>query len=164
MAGRLNNTNLLYPPFAQKLIKAVQNARNAGIPVEIFETYRTIERQRHLYAKGRTSAGPKRTNARPGRSWHNYGIAADIVMRDENGYNWDKTNLYVSAAKYFEAQGLYWSGRNQRFVELVHYQLPCSFSIYEVESKRKEKGLMPIWIDLNQRYGEATCLKYLPLS
>ena len=40
---------------------------------------RTMSEQADLYAKGRTTRGPKVTNAPPGSSAHNYGLAADCA-------------------------------------------------------------------------------------
>ncbi|GAG18820.1 unnamed protein product, partial [marine sediment metagenome] len=47
--------------------------------VLITDTLRTNARQAELYAKGRETKGPKVTNARPGQSFHNYGVAWDAV-------------------------------------------------------------------------------------
>ena len=60
-----------------------------GAPVLVYETLRDEDRQAELYAKGRTTAGKIVTNARPGWSWHQYGMAVDAVpyeyfFRDDN--------------------------------------------------------------------------------
>lgn len=147
---RLDSLNLLYPPFAKKLKTAVLNAKAAGIPVEVFETFRSLQRQDTLYAKGRTTAGPIRTYKEAGFSWHHYGIAADIVMRLEGRYNWNETHLYHDAALYFEEQGLYWLGRTG--FELVHYQLPVDFSISEAKEIFEKQSILKFWSLLNNRY------------
>jgi peptidoglycan L-alanyl-D-glutamate endopeptidase CwlK len=51
-------------------------------------TFRSIEEQNEIYAQGRTKPGNIVTNAKGGRSYHNYGLAFDIVMlldKDGNG-------------------------------------------------------------------------------
>lgn len=53
----------------------------------LFEAFRTPQRQRELYAQGRTRRGPIVTDAPPWRSYHQYGLAADIVLSDGHG-NW----------------------------------------------------------------------------
>lgn len=49
-------------------------------------TLRTIAEQNKLYAQGRTAPGKVVTNAKGGLSYHNYGLAIDIVLIvDTNG-------------------------------------------------------------------------------
>jgi len=49
-------------------------------------TLRTFAEQDALYAKGRTEAGKIVTNAKGGMSYHNYGLAIDIVLlKDKDG-------------------------------------------------------------------------------
>ena len=49
-------------------------------------TLRTIKEQNDLYAQGRTKPGKIVTNAKGGQSYHNYGLAIDIVLLvDKNG-------------------------------------------------------------------------------
>ena len=49
-------------------------------------TLRTFAEQAEIFAQGRTKPGKIVTNARPGLSAHNYGLAVDIVLIiDKNG-------------------------------------------------------------------------------
>ena len=50
---------------------------------------RTMEEQAALYAKGRTSKGKIVTKARPGESYHNYGLAFDWVPLKRTAKNAD---------------------------------------------------------------------------
>ncbi len=147
---REDSVNLLYPPFAEKVRRAIINAKANKIPVEVFETFRSWERQNHLYAKGRTAAGPIRTNRTGGWSWHNYGIAVDIVMRVDNRYNWDELHLYKDVSVFFEEQGLAWAGRSG--FELVHYELPCEFFVRDALNIVKEHSILNFWSRLNNQY------------
>lgn len=159
---RTSTLNLLYPPFLIRLVKGIKSAQRAGIPCRLFETMRTHDRQAHLYSKGRTSPGPIRTKARPGRSWHNYGIAGDIAMYIDGKWSWDNERLFVEAAPHFEKYGLQWYGRNKNFIELVHYQLPQELNIYEAEAiYRKRKNLLDVWQEFNKRYGDKDLMKWL---
>ena len=51
----------------------------AGIPLTVTFTYRSPATQAALYAQGRTTPGRVVTNARAGESFHNYGLAFDVV-------------------------------------------------------------------------------------
>ena len=48
---------------------------------------RTIDYQNELYAQGRTKPGKKVTNARGGKSYHNYGLAFDFAILYDNDGN-----------------------------------------------------------------------------
>ena len=52
-------------------------------------TLRTFKEQDDLYAIGRTKPGAKVTNAKGGYSFHNYGLALDIVLIDGASASWD---------------------------------------------------------------------------
>jgi peptidoglycan L-alanyl-D-glutamate endopeptidase CwlK len=156
---RETSLNLLYPPFLYRLLKGVKAARAAGIPLHVFESYRSPARQQWLYEQGRSREGRIVTRARAGRSWHNYGIATDLVLVIDGKWTWEHEDLYVRAAPYLEACGLQWQGRSKKFVELVHYQLPVEISIYEVEAIYKTDGLLGVWQKFNDRYGDGELWK-----
>jgi len=46
---------------------------------------RTMSEQQRLYDQGRTVAGKVVTNAKPGQSAHNFGLAADLAPLQESG-------------------------------------------------------------------------------
>jgi peptidoglycan LD-endopeptidase CwlK len=72
----------LHPDARHAVAQFINSAQEQGYYLRVQETYRTIQRQNELYAKGRTT--PKRgstvTNARgnPKSSKHQYGIAIDV--------------------------------------------------------------------------------------
>ena len=89
MAGGTLLLSGLWPPFATAVQYYLSAADYYGIPVTIVSGYRSMEEQRQLYAKGRTAAeianhthlrGARGsvTDAWPGSSAHNYGLAVDI--------------------------------------------------------------------------------------
>ena len=46
----------------------------------VTSAYRSSAEQDKLYAQGRTTPGPRVTNARGGQSAHNFGLAIDVVL------------------------------------------------------------------------------------
>ncbi|NHM20311.1 M15 family metallopeptidase [Tritonibacter mobilis] len=74
--------------LGQQIVKAMEDA---GYPAKILYCYRSPEKQRELYSKGRTSAGPKVTNARPWDSAHQYYEAVDII---HPSLGWNVTEEY----------------------------------------------------------------------
>lgn len=97
---------------------AAQNA----VEVKIICGTRTYQEQDELYAKGRTTKGPKVTNARAGYSFHNFGVAYDIGIFDNGKYltsdkMYDKLN-----AECGEPVDFYWGGNFKSLHDAPHYQ------------------------------------------
>lgn len=75
----------LHDAFAARLDNLMQRLHEKNLPFDVFEMYRTPARQAYLYSKGRFGPFASKnivTRARPWGSFHNYGLAADIVIRD----------------------------------------------------------------------------------
>lgn len=69
----------LQPAFSKRCRAWLDECRAAGLNLYVYEGRRSCERQRELYAQGRTQPGRKVTNAGPGQSMHQYGLAIDFV-------------------------------------------------------------------------------------
>lgn len=82
----------LHPIFRKALTdELIPALRDAGLQLHIFESFRTPFRQADLYASGRVTPGPKRTNAQPWRSFHQYGMAVDFVFKTPEGaWTWEE--------------------------------------------------------------------------
>lgn len=111
--------------------------------------YRTIEEQNDLYAIGRTKEGSIVTNAKGGTSFHNYGLAIDLVEVIGNGVNWkfDMSKLAPIAEKY----GLSWGGNWTHLVDRPHFEYKNGFQencsdllLLVKEGKVDEKGYVLI--------------------
>lgn len=146
---RVSSTTLLYPSFKNKLLEGLNRANEAGIPLRLFETYREPKRQEVLYAKGRTTPGKIITNAKPLRSYHQYGLAADLVLWEDGAWSWSKEHLYRKAGPIFEKLGLVWLGRNTS--DLVHYQLDLPLGLDQLEDLYKAKGFEGVWLYLESQ-------------
>ncbi|AFZ66972.1 M15 family metallopeptidase [Deinococcus peraridilitoris] len=86
------NRNLddLNPLFRAPLERWLAAAKKAGFTVLVYETFRTLERQRYLYACGRTVAPIGRILTYTLDSAHRYGMACDLVPLHSNGTaNWN---------------------------------------------------------------------------
>lgn len=69
----------LHPKVRAMAEKLLADAEEAGIPLKVTFTLRSMETQAALYAQGRTKPGKNVTNARAGYSFHNFGLALDVV-------------------------------------------------------------------------------------
>ena len=121
----VNSRNLqdLLEPARRRVEAFLAAARAQGIDLLVTSTYRDFESQQALYDQGRTAPGKIVTNAKPGRSWHNYGLAVDVVPLRNGKPVWDaKDPVWETVGKLGEAAGLEWAGRWTRFRELPHFQ------------------------------------------
>ncbi len=80
---------LLDPDFRPHAERLIARFELVGFPFHVFETYRSNQRQAQLYAKGRSTPGPKVTRVIPGHSAHNHGMAIDLVPKVEGRWTWD---------------------------------------------------------------------------
>ncbi len=79
----------LHPVFRDKVVKLQELLSEENLPFRVFEGYRTPERQRYLYSKGRTRSGSVVTYANAWQSFHQYGVAADFVLYGDGNWSWD---------------------------------------------------------------------------
>ena len=79
-----NDLALLDPTFRVKVEKTIADAKEAGLPVEIYETGRIDIRQRYLFEKGYSKISTV--------GMHGYGGATDIVFIKHGEPTWDEPN------------------------------------------------------------------------
>lgn len=106
----------LHPQFAVRVRILLGILEPLGVLVLITQGRRTFQEQAALYAQGRTVPGPVVTNARAGLSFHQYGLAIDVVdvgaSGDERGYDpsdYAATN-YPRIADEGRKLGMEWGG------------------------------------------------------
>jgi peptidoglycan L-alanyl-D-glutamate endopeptidase CwlK len=114
-------------------------------------TLRTFAEQDALYAQGRTKPGVIVTKAKGGQSYHNYGLAIDIVLlvdKDGNGtfetaswdtksdFDGDKKSDWQEVVAIFKRYGWEWGG-DWRFVDAPHFQKTFGKSIMELQQLHK---------------------------
>lgn len=109
-----SDIDILHPQFAFQILQLFINAHKKGHKICVFETYRSQERQLDLFNKGRTKL---RNNG-----MHHFGIAADVVFRNEKNYpiwqgNWEEIGTIGKEL------GLFWGGDWESFRDYPHYQL-----------------------------------------
>ena len=72
--------DLIEPEFRLKVLDLVAACLARGYSYHATRGYDTYGAQMALWAKGRTTSGPRVTNAKGGQSAHNFGIAIDFVL------------------------------------------------------------------------------------
>ena len=85
----IQRVDLLHPKAKANFRKFIEDAESIlNIKLRVTQGLRTFPEQQALYNQGRTSPGKKVTNAKPGQSYHNYGLAIDVVRMDGDKPDW----------------------------------------------------------------------------
>jgi peptidoglycan LD-endopeptidase CwlK len=155
---------LLYPDLAVRARRVfIDVERLLGVKLRVTETLRSFEKQAALYAKGRTEPGPIVTNARPGYSFHAYGLAFDTCFDGADPYlekfGRDVAKLHWSEfGRIAEAHGLVWGGNFKAIPDRPHCQLTYGLSINECTELYRQGGVPAVWkwIDGHVGYDSST--------
>lgn len=87
---RIATTSELHPEFLVPLLALLDDLRGSGIPLRLYETARTPFRQRELYQQGRSRPGQVVTRADAWQSFHQFGMAADLVFSIDGRWTWEE--------------------------------------------------------------------------
>jgi len=117
-ANRVQDADLLEPNFRSLVDAVVADAAALGIPLMIFETYRSQARQSQLFQQQATRL--KRVGV------HHYGLAVDLVKLIDGAPSWKGDFAFLGriAARH----GLIWGGnwgnphKKPSFYDGVHLQ------------------------------------------
>jgi peptidoglycan L-alanyl-D-glutamate endopeptidase CwlK len=117
-----------------------------GIKVEVISGLRSWAAQAALYAQGRTKPGRIVTKARPGSSWHNYGLAIDLGLFS-NGVYIDEVDPQRADRRYQELgaianqMGIEWAGNWKSFPEGPHFQTTFGLTLAAAKEKLQAVNL-----------------------
>lgn len=144
----LSETRLgpLHPVLADRGRTMLARCAQSGLALLVTQGLRTWAEQDALYAQGRTAPGKIVTHARGGESYHNFGLAFDILVLDAMGKaDWDpKHPGWSQAAGVGKAVGLEWGGDWLTVRDQPHFQYTGGLTL---ESCRQlyPQGLGAIW-------------------
>lgn len=133
----LNDLHPLVKAMAQDLIA---KCKAQGIDLIVTQTLRDTEYQNHLYAQGRTRAGNIITNSPGGSSYHNYGLAFDVLPLKNGKADWSSPHWQKIGA-IGKTVGLTWGGGFTKLKDRPHFQYTFGLSIADLKAgKRPAKG------------------------
>lgn len=144
---RINEPKLrgLHPTLANAAREIIKASHSRGVYVRITQGLRTLQEQARLYSQGRTAPGPIVTNARPGYSWHNFGLAIDFAIYTPDGKKilWD-TKIdqdrdgkadWLEVVEEAKRRGLRWGGDWTKFKDYPHFELYTGKSLSQYRAK-----------------------------
>lgn len=131
----------LHPAVRAKAERMLAACKTAGIDLIVTSTLRDIEQQNALYARGRTKPGPKVTNARGGQSFHNYGLAFDVVPKVAGKPVWSTSGaaltIWQKVGKIGKSCGLEWAGDWRTFREYPHFQDTGGLTLAQLQAGQR---------------------------
>lgn len=146
----------LHPHVSAMAFTFLGKCKEAGIDILITSTYRDHESQAALYAQGRSTPGRKVTNAPPGRSWHNWRLAFDVVPLRNGKPVWgtagngidndpadddrDDLELWQRVGAIGESCGLEWAGRWKTMKEMAHFQYTGGLTLADLQAGKTLPG------------------------
>jgi peptidoglycan L-alanyl-D-glutamate endopeptidase CwlK len=147
----------LHPKLADALTSILTEMKARKLNVGMHSGVRDFATQKRLYLLGREIINPDGfsihkpmgnivTNADAFSSFHEYGLSADLVPKDEKGnwtWNWPSEN-WEEMGKFGESLGLEWGGR-WRFKDMPHFQLKTKLSMNDIRKVFFTEGLDTLW-------------------
>jgi len=125
------------PLFKKWILECQFLAKSLGYEYKAISGNRSWEEQSKIYAQGRTSPGKVVTNAKPGFSNHNFGIAVDMgVFKDGKYLDGSKPSeaeaFHRKAAELAAKFNLEWGGSWKSFKDYPHFEWKTGKSLAEL--------------------------------
>lgn len=147
----LERIKLLHPKLRDEVVEIYDEISEALIGSAMCRfsyTLRTFAEQNVLFAQGRTKPGKIVTKARGGLSYHNYGMAIDIVLiingkeaswNDKKDFDGDGNADWMEVVNIFKQYGWEWGG-DWQFKDSPHFQKTFGKSVRELLALPKING------------------------
>lgn len=142
----------------EETINKIEFLMPLSMKIRVVQGLRTIDEQNNLYAIGRTIPGNKVTNAKGGKSYHNYGLAIDFAMmydKDGNGsyeslswdifYDHDKNGKrdWLQVVDEFKALGYGYGGDWKSLKDYPHLEKTFGYKPSQLFEKYNKKDFIP---------------------
>lgn len=118
------------------------------LTLKITDSLRSFEEQEMLYKKGRTGPGKRVTNAKPGESAHNYGLAFDVAFEGSDPYlesRIDSKEIWLRYGSICESNHMLWGGKFVTIDDNPHAEKTYGLTMRQLEEHYLEHGLASLW-------------------
>lgn len=142
----INRLGAVHPSLKEYTIELLRRCYQEGILVQISSGFRSNEDQAYIYGQGRPnyiwngkvygSKGSIVSNAPPGTSIHNYGLAIDyfLVSDDGNKSLWTVNDKWKRVAAIAKSMGFEWGGDWKSFKDYPHLQYNKGLTIAQLKA------------------------------
>jgi peptidoglycan LD-endopeptidase CwlK len=141
----------VHPKLAEKVRSMAEILAAEGIQIRVVQSLRSWTEQAALYAQGRTEPGQVVTNAKPGTSWHNYGLAVDVAPFDGGIPDWNADHpVWKRIVAVGESVGLVSGSEWRTFPDLPHFQMTGRLPVSPDDAVRaayETGGQEAVWTD-----------------
>ena len=139
----------VHPLLAAKIRSMANELAVEGIIIRVTQGLRTWEEQDKLYQQGRTTPGKIVTNAAAGLSYHNYGLAVDVVPMTPLGPDWDASHpTWKRIVEVGVSLGMESGATWRTLVDYPHFQLTGNLPVTptpKLVATLKNDGIPAIW-------------------
>lgn len=156
---RINSIDSVHPLLKEIILKFNERLEKEGIKAYPFETFRPFLEQEKLYRIGREYKNGEWividkkkivTKARPGFSYHTYGLAVDYVFDGDDKkqgiqWSWDNKHPWKILGKIGKECGLEWGGDFKTFCEYPHFQLTYGIPVQQLYNIFLKDGMSKVW-------------------
>ncbi|MBO0887490.1 M15 family metallopeptidase [Candidatus Bathyarchaeota archaeon] len=140
----------VHPLLAEKIRAMASQLMAEGIPIRVTQGLRTWEEQEDLYRQGRNGdTRPIVTNAPPGFSFHQFGLAVDCVPMTDKGPDWNITHpVWQRMIAVGQSLGLTSGATWRSFPDAPHFQYTGILSATptnQVRQAYQTGGIQAVW-------------------
>jgi peptidoglycan L-alanyl-D-glutamate endopeptidase CwlK len=141
---------LLHPKIREAAAAAITEAENElNITLRVAQGLRTFAEQEALYDQGRINKFDEKgrplsivTYAPPGSSYHNYGLALDIVPLTDNGTKMDWNYGFKYLVPFFEKHSFTWGGLFKH-IDADHFENKLGYDWRQLIIMYQQKKFIP---------------------
>jgi peptidoglycan L-alanyl-D-glutamate endopeptidase CwlK len=151
---------LVYPRLSEIVTQLMLQLEYESIETRITQALRSWNEQDKLYAQGRTTPGDKVTNCPGGKSYHNFGLAVDVVPSEfapDQPYSPDWHPQHPTWKRMITlgtALGLTSGAAWRSFPDAPHFQFTGRFAVGEpddeVRQLFKDGGMQAVWDEVSK--------------
>lgn len=143
----------VHPAVERRVIQLIEQAHKEGIAVMMTSGFRSFYQQALLYGQGRPwytydgkkvgRSGSRVTNAKPGQSVHNYGLAVDFALVNSHGNPyWTFNKDWKRVAAIGKKLGFMWGGDWTSFTDYPHLDLCGGLGWRELSQGKRPTRLL----------------------
>lgn len=146
----LAKINTLFPHMREDVKCLV--CKSADLGAHVFCGLRTYEEQSREWAKGRNGdPRPITTNARPGQSFHQFGLAFDLAFIDVHGdWSWADVWPWEELGRLVREAGFHWGGDWTALKDRPHVERNYGFMVDRLDAiYQKHQQLSDVWATIN---------------
>ena len=138
----------LHPILQQKIDALILRMKALNWIVDVQQGFRSFTDQQKLYDQGRRTPGKIVTNAKPGDSLHNYGLAADVVFKLNGYWAWDENLNWNLLGEEGKKLGLTWGGDFKNLKDRPHFQYTNGLTLDRIKEIYNNGGLTKLWEEI----------------